>query len=44
VRPQSVVRGEDVILCQIPDHSTARAGVTTDPVKVDPVVPVSRTR
>jgi hypothetical protein len=43
VRPQSVVRGEDVIFCQIPDHSTASAGLTTDPVNVDPVVPVSWT-
>jgi len=43
VRPQRVVRGRDVILHQIPDHNTASAGVTTDPVNVEPVVPVSRT-
>jgi hypothetical protein len=43
MRPQGVVGGHDVIFYQIPDHSTASAGVTTDPMNVEPVVPVRRT-
>jgi hypothetical protein len=42
VRPQRIVRRCDVILDQVLDHSTAKAGVKTAPVKVDPVVPVRR--
>ena len=40
---QGVVGSDDVLFHQILDHSNASAGRTTDPVKVDPVVPVSRT-
>ena len=43
VRPQRLVGGEDMLLGQISDHRTASSGVTTAPVKVEPVVPVSRT-
>jgi hypothetical protein len=42
--PHGIVGRDDVFLDQIVDHKTARAGVTTVPVKVEPVVPVSLTR
>jgi len=42
VRPEGVVGRGDVVLDQIPNHTTAKAGMTTAPVKVEPVVPVRR--
>jgi hypothetical protein len=43
MKTQGVVGSDDVLFHQILDHSNASAGRTIDPVKVDPVVPVSRT-
>jgi hypothetical protein len=43
MRPESVVGRSDMILDQVLDHSTASAGRTTDPVKVEPVLPVRET-
>ena len=43
VRPHRLVGLRDVVFQTISDHRTARAGVTTAPVNVEPVVPVSRT-
>src|SRR5215208_4238939 len=44
MRPQRLVRGQNVVLDQVLDHSTANAGRTTEAVNVEPVVPVRRTR
>src|SRR4051812_20343749 len=41
--PQGFVGRENVILDQVLDHSTASDGWTTEPVNVEPVVPVRRT-
>jgi hypothetical protein len=44
VGPQRLIGGRHMIFYQVLDHSSASAGVTTEPVKVEPVVPVRRTR
>ena len=43
VNPQGVVRFGDVGFHLVLDHTVASCGTVTAPVKVEPVVPVSRT-
>ena len=43
MRPQGVVRRNDVLLRDVSYHNTANEGAATAPVKVEPVVPVRRT-
>src|SRR6185295_2470989 len=40
---ERIVRPDHVVFREVANHTTARAGATTAPVKVEPVVPVSRT-